>query len=73
MTTSKFFGGVRGFAIAGTSGRAFFLLAFFCLFWAQPGRGQDARGAGEVGVQAGPVGEVPNIPIPEPEPGFSRS
>ena len=66
MTTSKFFGGVRGFAIAGISGRAFFLLAFLCLFWSQPGWAQDARGGGEVGVQPGPVGEVPNIPVPEP-------
>ena len=66
MTTSKFFGGARGFAIADLRRRAFVLLAFLCMYWAQPAWAQDIRGGGD-DVQPGPEIGVPDIPVPGPD------
>ena len=66
MTTSTTFCSGRGFAIADLRGRAFVLLAFLCMYWAQPAWTQDIRGGGD-DVQPGPDVGVPDIPVPGPD------
>ncbi|MEC9352363.1 MAG: SdrD B-like domain-containing protein [Planctomycetota bacterium] len=65
MTTSTTFCSGRGFAIADLRGRAFVLLAFLCMYWAQPAWAQDIRGGGDV-AQPDPDIAVPDIPVPGP-------
>ena len=65
MTTSTTFCSGRGFAIADLRGKAFVLLAFLCMYWAQPAWAQDIRGGGDV-AQPDPDIAVPDIPVPGP-------
>ena len=66
MTTSTTLCRGRGFATADLRARAFVLLAFFYLCWAQAAWAQDIKEVGAVGPQPGPVIGVPEIPIPGP-------